>query len=519
MKHKPDSLLHKLISSDHGVSMAWAIVLLPLILGIGGLGVDLGYAYIGYRELQISTDAAAMAAASALPSSSAATTLATNFSAVKGNLNAYQILNTPYALSDTQITVTPGCISMSGLPSCGGSIAANAVKVTQTASIRTFFIRGLAAFGLKSAQSVNLSATAVAAMRGAQRGPYNVAIVVDSTPSMRQSDGGSNCTGTKIACAEQGAQIMLSELSPCLPNTNCGSATNGNVAYPVDMVSLFTFPAQNPGTQISKDQTCRTSTVSPSVLGYPDSNDLGNLSSLPDSTDLATLVSEYGVVPLVSNYRASNSTTGTNPLLIGTSVSTTSPSIVNAVGGNSYFGGNRCAGMAATSSGLTFYAGSLFAAWRYLSASSRTNTQNVIVLLSDGDANGADMIGSSLNDSTKRTAKYPRGTYPSSYKQCQQGIDVATAAKAAGTRIYTVGYAVQSGGCSSDSGLNACSVLRSMATSDANFFVDTSSIKCPGATSVVMDGKTNSLSAIFTAIVGDLTLPRLVPSDISFTAS
>jgi hypothetical protein len=33
-----------------------------------------------------------------------------------------------------------------------------------------------------------------------------------------------------------------------------------------------------------------------------------------------------------------------------------------------------------------------------------------------------------------------------------------------------------------------------------------------------MNGKTNSLSAIFTAIAGDLTLPRLVPNNISFTA-
>jgi hypothetical protein len=34
-----------------------------------------------------------------------------------------------------------------------------------------------------------------------------------------------------------------------------------------------------------------------------------------------------------------------------------------------------------------------------------------------------------------------------------------------------------------------------------------------------MNGKTNSLSAIFTAIVGDLTLPRLVPNTIAFTAN
>jgi hypothetical protein len=517
MRSIANAFVRRAINEESGVSMAWAVILLPLILGIGGLGVDVGYAYIGYRELQISTDAAAMAAAGALPDTTAATTAATSFSSVKGNKNAYPILNTPYTTADTQITVTPGCITMSGLPSCGSSITANAVKVTQTASVRTFFIRALTALGVKSASSINLQATAIAAMRGAQRGPYNVAIVLDTTASMKNNDGGSNCTGTKVACAEQGAQIMLSQLSPCLPNTTCGTATNGNVAYPVDEVALFTFPAQTAGTQLAKDQTCSGTAIQPSVISYPDSIALGTLTSLPNSTNLATLVSTYGVVPLVSNYRTSNSTSGTNPLTINNSVSASSPSIVNAVGGNSYFGGSSCAGMYAKGGVSTYYAGAIFTAWRYLTANARANATNVIVLLSDGDANGSTMGASSSNLYNASGAS--QGTYPSSYKQCKQAIDVATAAKTAGTKIYTVGYGVASGGCSGDSGITACSALRSIASSDSNFFVDTSSVNCSGARTVVMNGKTNSLSAIFTAIVGDLTLPRLVPANISFTAS
>jgi Flp pilus assembly protein TadG len=514
MRSISNSFTRRFIRDENGISMVWTLMLLPLILGVGGLGVDAGYAYIGYRELQISTDAAAMAAATGLPNTATTTTLATNFSSVPGKYNAYPILNTPNALTDTQITVTPGCITLSGLPACGASITANAVKVTQTAKIRTFFIRALSAFGVSSAQSISLSVTAIAAMRGAQRGPYNVSILFDTTASMASSDGGSNCTGTKIACAEEGAQIMLSQLSPCLPNTTCGAATNGNVAYPVDEVSLFSFPAQTAGTQLAKDETCSSTAVQPSVISYPDSKALGTLTSLPNSANLATLVSTYGVVPLVSNYRTSDSTTGTNPLTINNSVSASSPSIVNAAGGNSYFGGSSCAGMYAKGGVSTYYAGSLFTAWRYLTAHARTNAQNVIILLGDGDANGGTMgAGSSnLNDSGGS-----KGTYPSSSKQCQQAIDVATAAKAAGVKIYTVGYGVASGGCSTDSGLTACSTLRSMASADKNFFVDTGSVSCAGATSVVMNGKTNSLSAIFTAIVGDLTLPRLVPNTIPFT--
>ena len=514
MRSNSKSFMRRAIRDESGITMIWTLMLLPLILGVGGLGVDAGYAYIGYRELQISTDAAAMAAASSLPNTTAATTLATNFSSVPSHYNAYPILNTPYALSDTQITVTPGCITMSGLPACGSSITANAVKVTQTAKIRTFFIRALSVFGVNSAKSINLSATSIAAMRGAQRGPYNVAIILDTTASMAQTDGGSNCTGTKVACAEEGSEIALSQLSPCLPNTTCGTATNGNVDYPVDEVSLFTFPAQTAGTQLAKDETCGPTAIQPSVISYPDSKALGTLTALPNSAHLATLVSEYGVVPLVSNYRTSDSTTGTNPLTINNSVSASSPSIVNAVGGNNYFGGSKCAGMFAKGGVSTYYAGSLLTAWQYLTANARANADNVIILLGDGDANGGTMgAGSSnLNDSGAS-----KGTYPSSSKQCQQAIDVTTAAKAAGVKVYTVGYGVASGGCSTDSGVTACSVLRSMASSDKNFFVDTSSVSCTGARTVVMNGKTNSLSAIFTAIVGDLTLPRLVPNTIPFT--
>jgi hypothetical protein len=172
--------------------------------------------------------------------------------------------------------------------------------------------------------------------------------------------------------------------------------------------------------------------------------------------------------------------------------------------------------MQAKGGASTFYAGALFTAQQYLATNSRSNANNVIILLGDGDANGGTMGGTPLNNGSNGTTK---GKYPSATNQCQQAIDMATAAKTAGTKIYTVGYGVASGGCSTDSGVSACSALRQMASSDSNFFVDTSSTACAGATSVTMNGKTNSLSAIFTAIVGDLTLPRLVPSTIAFTAN
>jgi len=529
------------VRDQRGSVMMWAALLIPLMLGVGGLTVDLGYAYICQKELQMSTDSAALAAASGLPSTSTASTYGIDFGSEPGQANAYPNLNTPIALTNVTTTVTPGCVSVTNLPQCGGSIAANAVQVSQTTTIPTFFIKALKFFGVKSAQSIQLTAISTAVMRGAQRGPYNVAIVMDATGSMSYPDGGGNCNGSKAQCAEQGAQILLSEFSPCLPGeTSCGTATNGNVTDPVDEVSFFTFPASSPGTQVSYDETCNANQSLPKgqswpypLIAYPDSTNYGSVShsnpTMPTMTsaNLNTLVSEYQVAPLSSNYRGSDvAATGSNPLSIAsTGVSSTSPSIVNAVGGNTYFGGSGCTGTFVcaqyTTAGnpgcvSTYFAGALFTAQEYLAANSRSNASNVIVLLSDGDANGGTMSAPSSQLNNKGSSN---GNYPSSNDECRQAVDIASAAKAAGTKIYTVGYGVASGGCETDGGdgLTACKTLQQIASSNANFFVDTSSVSCSGATTVTMNGQTNTLSAIFTAIAGDLTHPHLVQNSITFT--
>ncbi|HEY2471896.1 MAG TPA: Tad domain-containing protein [Terracidiphilus sp.] len=535
MSQKNELSVDRLMQDQRGGIAIWSALLIPLVLGMGGLVVDLSYAYVCHKELQMSTDAAALAAAAGLPNTTAASTGGNSFSASPGNLNAYPNLNKPIALSNTTTTVTPGCVSIANLPQCGGSITANAVQVTETTTIPTFFIKALNIFGVHGVQSLRLTAESTAIMRGAQRGPYDVAIVMDATGSMSYPDGGSNCSGTKAQCAEQGAQILLSEFSPCLPGlSNCGTATNGNVDNAVDEAALFTFPASTASTQLSYDQTCSATQTSTNpwpypLIKYPDSTAYGTVShsnpSMPSITtaNLNTLVSEYQVAPLSSNYRPSDGTaSGTDPLTITSSgVSSSNPSIVNAVGGNSYFGGSSCTGTYVcaqyTTRGnpgcvSTYFAGALFTAQEYLANNSRANAANVIILLSDGDGNGGTMGAGSSNLNSN-------GNYPSSTHQCQQAIDIAKAAKAQGTKVYTVGYGVASGGCATDSSLSACSTLRSIASSDSNFFVDTSSVKCSGATSVTMNGKTNSLSAIFTAIAGDLTLPRLVNNNISFTPS
>jgi Flp pilus assembly protein TadG len=530
MSRKSESLLRWAIHNESGQTLVWSTLLLALLLGVGGLVVDIGRAYICYHELQASTDAAALAAAAQLPITTS--NLSTNtvistgkqFGAASGKNNAYPSLNTPLATIGVVTNVVPGCVTETNLPQCISPLLANAVQVTQTVTIPTMFIRALGILGIKSAKSLTLSATTTVQMRGAQRGPYDVAFVMDTTKSMADSDNGSNCNGTKVQCAEQGAQILLSEFSPCLPGTTtCAGGTNGVVTNSVDEVSLFTFPAQTANSQLGNDEAYDTAAATctgshpnpdcPSVIPYPDTT----------SSTYSTLLSEYQVVPLSSNYRTSDAAaTGKNPLTPNTTGGTTSsPSLVNAIGGNSYFGGTAQTGMIALGGVQTYYAGALSTAQQYLVASGRKNATNVIIILGDGDANNATFASPGSLNSTGSL----KGTYPSATDECLQAITIAKNAQAAGTKIYVVGYGVAAGGCSTDSGvtyngsaITACAALRYMASSDQNFFVDTSSTKCPGATTVTMNGGTNTLSAIFTAIAGDLTLPKLLPNTTVFTA-
>ena len=300
MNRKTEAFLLRLMKHDDGAIIAWSILLIPLMLGVAGLVVDVGYMYLCQRELQISTDAAAMAAAAQLPNPTAASTSGLNFGAQPGKLNAYPNLNKPLAVTDTVTTVTPGCVSFPGSLDCAGAIKANAVQVRQTTTVPTFFIRALAALGINSLKSVNLSAVSTAVMQGSNRAPTTWRSSWIQPRRWNRPDGGSNCTGTKVQCAEQGAQILLSELDPCLSGvSNCGAATNGNVTNAVDEVSLFTFPAQTPGTQVTKDESYNTNSSTscsgrnanpgcPSVVPYPDSTTYGQLAGSSGSYTMPT---------------------------------------------------------------------------------------------------------------------------------------------------------------------------------------------------------------------------------------
>jgi Flp pilus assembly protein TadG len=114
---------------EGGQAVILIVLCLAVLLGAAALTIDVGYAYYTHRSLQADADAAALAGAAGFPDTTAAQNLAKQYSGSTGSKN--QHTNLPAV--DTSVTLaclgTPGCTTM------------NAVKVTEHATVSTFFAR------------------------------------------------------------------------------------------------------------------------------------------------------------------------------------------------------------------------------------------------------------------------------------------------------------------------------------------------------------------------------------------
>ncbi len=448
------------LENQSGQTIVVVAVMLTFLLGMAGMTVDVGRLMVDHAQLQAATDAAALAGAQALPNSTA-TTVATTYSAVSGSKNAASNLSNVTMASGYPALKCLTTLKAMGM-ACVSPGNANAIQVRETMTVPMYFM------GLFGKSTMTVSSTSTAAMRGSSATPYNVIIVVDTTSSMNNQDSDSQCSTTRIACALAGVQVLLQNLSPCGSQlSSCGTVTNGNVASAIDKVSLYTFPGLTSATA-ADDYNC--SGKQPTVTDY-------TYPTLPT----------YQIVPFSSDYRSSDSSTAL----------TQTSNVVAAAGGKT-----NCTGMYAKGGAGTYYAGVVYAAQAQLVASSVAGTQNVMIILSDGDAS-----------STNMTSTNTKGTYPSSVDQCQQAITAAAAATAAGTRVYTVAYGATSSGCSTDKGaLTPCQTMQQMASAAQYFFSDYTASQGGGAC-VSAAQSTSNLNQIFTQIAGDMTVARLIPDN------
>jgi hypothetical protein len=318
----------------------------------------------------------------------------------------------------------------------------------------------------------------------------------------------SNCGNTRIECALGGVQVLLSGLSPCSPAAGTCTVTNGVASGALDQVSVFTFPNVTMGT-VANDTNC--SGNNPTIVPY----------ELPsyNATTYAPSGNNYGtyqVTGFLSDYRSSDS---------ATSISTSSD-LSMAVGAG-VKSGNNCSGMAAPGGDGTYYAAVIYAAQAALTqeytaeggANANPIPQNIMIVLSDGEANAnANKMNSSSN-----AAWNNNGTYPSALDQCQQAVEAADYAKGQGTIVYAIGYGSESSGCTTDTtnmspinqiNITPCQVMSEMASGSTYFYSDynqsgsSSTCESPG-TSVT------ALNDIFTAVLNDLLVVRLIPNGTS----
>lgn len=361
-------------ADDSGQTLVLVGVSIVMLLGMAAFAIDVSAVLNAHRELQASTDAAATAAAQELSDSSktrtAITAKAREYSAEAGQKNAYT------NLPGVTISTTYKCLTSVGLTTpCTNTATANALTVTSQTAVPLFFARVL------GFTSMNISATATATMKAGVMPPLDIIIVLDSTQSMN---------GSPFSQAKAGIRTLLNTLWPCAQ----GVVTCGGGDPPVDKVGLYLFPGVNNATSVGYEYDCNGS-PNPTTVNY---------SASPI----------YEIIPMTNDYRTST-----------TASLNTNSNFVKAVDGRS-----GCAGAEVIGGFGSYFASAISGAQSKLVSAGRNNVQNVIIFVSDGDAN-----------------EYTGGpTDP-----CQQAVTAAQAAKTAGTWVYSIGYGVPaSGGCVDD---------------------------------------------------------------------
>jgi hypothetical protein len=414
MKTAIVSLIRKAFKDESGQLIPMIALGMVGMLAVGGLTIDVGHAYVVRQQIQMSTNAAGLAAAGNVYDTGSltdATAEADLYSSqASGDYNYMSQLGT------VTTTVTQICLNllMSGTTCAESGNVANAVRVTQTTEVPTFFMR---IFGVNQ---LLVGATATASMQGVAQ-PWNVAVIVDTTGSMATVD--SNCGGlTELQCALSGVQTLLAATPPCpggQSGTNCTSAL-ANMH-----MSIFAFPpvlTSYNGTatsSISDDLNCGGSPATyntpltqpiaaPYILPKPGATLPGGAAPYMTYVETSTghqWNATYQITPFLSDYYSPNST--------ATGGLNASSELVEAVGYTSSSGTvhSGCLtytlGIDGSGSGSgfgnTYFAGAIYMAQSAVAAEQAAvgaTSKNAIIFLSDGQANAAYY---SKNNSTTRS--------------------------------------------------------------------------------------------------------------------
>ena len=496
MRFVSKAILRKFFKEELGQTLPFTAVILVSLMGLSGMAVDAGHGYYAYERLKVATNAATLAGAAGMPNTTTATSNVNTYSSATAQDKNF--LGT--IVSGVQTTTTFSCSStVSSKLGVGcqagtsGGTPYNALTVTQTATVKTWFgsLFGISQF--------NIAATSMASMAGGSNEPWNIAIILDTTASMKDPDSGAQCSGTQITCAIQGVQELLKDLQACPTGLTCSSTTK----Y-VDDVALYVFPPVLATT--AKYDYCSGSSSAPTHEWY-------EVSDLTVPSPAWT----YQIINYSHDYQTTGASGNKNNTL------STSSNIVKALG----YSGSGCGGIQAPGGAGTYYAQVIAQAQADLLVQQTNNpgSQNAMIILSDGNAtatatgtgSGGSFSSTSCSGGSKGycTSNYSSSsdlrpssngalngvsgnnstsdTYPSAVGECYQAAYEASLATTAGTTVYTIGYGSpntwSSSNCASDQtdtdsvtnsdgsatyGLKGspCLALATMASSKESFFSD-----------------------------------------------
>ncbi len=413
-------------SDDGGAALLYVTIAIPTLLAITSLAVDMGYVWYVKTRLQTIADMSALAGASKLYTDTAPNVVLL--------ANQYAALNVPSNWNggnSTTVTVTPevkclNTIKTMGL-TCQSTSSGNTLKVTVTATTPLFFATAL---GFKT---ISLSANSMVSGGGSSPPPMNIAIILDATGSMNNLLGtscGSLSNPTKIQCASLAAKTLLTKLWAS-----------------VDQVALYTYPSYDANSL--KTFTCA-------------SGNNGVKTSVSYKTGASPNYQMVGFTTSFSADKGSPPTGGldiTSPMVLalGKTASTstaTDSTICNGLN-LSQLGGQGTS----IADAIAQARNDLLAANVALVAKGQPQRRNVMIILSDGDAN-ANVDTAATNDPFLAGSNAPPSTdpgwsidVPSQADQCQGAVAAADTAAADGTWVYSVAFSAPyaaKGSCQSD---------------------------------------------------------------------
>ncbi len=473
---RPDARFGRWCEQTGQVVPLVAIALLVFI-GMMGLVIDVGQLHVVQRKLQIAADAAALAGAAQLSTSTtAATTASDDYDGTAPNLNG---------LSGFAVTTTVefGCLSSTTVPARAQGMhaqqraehgllpavlahehaelhAQRGARVIESTSVNPLFM-GALGIGAES-----LSATATASETGGIPEPNDIEMIDDTTRSM---DSGDTCTPTGITangsvptqedCAKEGIAFLLATLLPCSTELHDlwherrhrerhrPDRPRRHHGLPRDVRQLRLGHDLQLDGQLQLDRGARTS----SGCSTADYNDISGSTTYYDystshyMSNATGWYSNYQVVPFESDYRTSDSTSSTdsnNPWL----ALNTSSSLVKATwwyqcGSHAFpgdSGGDEQYGIQDPGGEGTYYGDAILQAKNSFASAGRSGVHDAIILLSDGDAtsSSSDLKYASLDTNGQN--------------ECQAGITAAEAAENAGIEFFSIAYGANNGGCSTD---------------------------------------------------------------------